>query len=229
MPEFLYTNCCKWTTGLRMIHEDHHIQKCIHGLFQTCWLKCKPPPHFCYTLYFLASPPPSLKQYNHILCCASMTKPKAYEKAKLKLMHHFLKTFNISQALQHKHALPVLHSILSLPKLIWQRLLWNRCQSYVVTSCTLEDSNLGCDAALLGEYCLLLHGQPSCPFLQQFILHVPLDSCIYRQNEPLQSKELLTQWHSITPQAICIFSNTAVRTSNLSSKFRFKAWHSFKK
>jgi len=140
-------------------------------------------------------------------------------------MHHFLKTFNISQALQHKHVLRILHSILSLPKLIWQRLLWNRCQSYVVTSCTLEDSNLRCDVALLGEYCLLLHGQSSCPFLQQFIVLVPLDSWRRRQNDPLQCKELLTLWCSITSQTVCTFSNTALRTSNLSSKFRFKAWH----
>jgi len=137
--------------------------------------------------------------------------------------------FNISHALQYKHVPPVLHGILSLPKLIWQRLLWNRCQSYVVTSCSLEDSNLGWDAAALGQYCLLLHGQSSCLFLQQFILLVPFDSWRHRQNDSLQCKELLTHWHSITSQTVCTFSNTAVRTSNLSSIFRFKARHSFKK
>jgi hypothetical protein len=66
----------------------------------------------------------------------------------LKLMRHFLKTFDVSQAPRHTHVLPVFHSTLSLPSLTWQRFPPNRCQSYVVTSCSPEESNLGCDAAV---------------------------------------------------------------------------------
>ena len=66
-------------TGLRIIHEDHHIKKCVHSLFQTCWLKCKLPPHFCYTPIF-SSPPTKQYRQSYIVLCLYDPNPRHMKK-----------------------------------------------------------------------------------------------------------------------------------------------------
>jgi hypothetical protein len=94
-------------TEHRIIHEHHHIKKCVHDVFQRRWLKCKLPSHLCYIptlatkihcLFHQISTENHIFMWLCMLCCASMTQTTEYKKAKLKLVNYFknIKHYRIS-------------------------------------------------------------------------------------------------------------------------------------